>query len=135
MGDERPGSCARRAKGYKLCGEFDEGEMFVAKVLTPWLVGEEKLSIVGQSPVRKGVENLVAGKAKFTGDFNFPDLLVGLILRSPFPHARIRGIDTAQAEKLPGVRAGTGLYDAPVTSQSISMVSVGSPLSFQTCRW
>ncbi len=32
-------------------------------------------------------------------------MLVGKVLRSPFPHARIRHIDTSKAEKLPGVRA------------------------------
>ncbi|MBM2831723.1 MAG: aldehyde oxidase and xanthine dehydrogenase [Dehalococcoidia bacterium] len=89
------------------------GGAAVAKPHTPLLVTEEKLSIVGQSPVRKGVEDLAAGKAKFTGDFSFPDLLVGLILRSHFPHARIRGIDTAQAEKLPGVRAVVTHRDTP----------------------
>ena len=32
-------------------------------------------------------------------------MLVGRVLRSPFPHARIRNIDIRKAEKLPGVRA------------------------------
>ena len=32
-------------------------------------------------------------------------MLVGKVLRSPYPHARIRHIDTSKAEKLPGVRA------------------------------
>jgi CO/xanthine dehydrogenase Mo-binding subunit len=37
----------------------------------------EALKVVGQSPVHKGVEALVAGQAKFTGDFYFPGLLLG----------------------------------------------------------
>ena len=32
-------------------------------------------------------------------------MLVGKVLRSPHAHARIRSIDTARAEKLPGVKA------------------------------
>jgi len=58
---------------------------------------------VGQSIARvDGVEK-VTGRAKFTGDLVIPGMLHGKILRSPFPHARIRGIDAARAEALFGV--------------------------------
>ena len=47
---------------------------------------------------------------KVTGDSNsissiITGMLTGRILRSPYPHARIRSIDTSKAEKLRGVRA------------------------------
>ena len=32
-------------------------------------------------------------------------MLVGKVFRSPYPHARILGIDTSRAEMLPGVKA------------------------------
>ena len=55
-------------------------------------------------PRLDGVEK-VTGQAKFTGDIVLSGMLEGKILRSPLPHARIRGIDTSRAEALPGVRA------------------------------
>ena len=45
------------------------------------------------------------GVASFTTDLKLPGMLHAKVLRSPFPHARILSIDTAEAEKLPGVRA------------------------------
>ncbi|HEY3302065.1 MAG TPA: xanthine dehydrogenase family protein molybdopterin-binding subunit [Candidatus Binatia bacterium] len=66
---------------------------------------EKQLKYVGQSVARvDGVEK-VTGRAKFTGDLVIPGMLHGKILRSPFPHARIRSIDASQAEALPGVAA------------------------------
>ena len=45
----------------------------------------------------------VIGKAAFLDDLEFPGMLYGKILRSPFAHARIVHIDTSRAERLPGV--------------------------------
>jgi 2-furoyl-CoA dehydrogenase large subunit len=47
----------------------------------------------------------IAGAGRFVADFNFPGMLhVGLVA-SPYPFARIRGIDTKAALALPGVHA------------------------------
>ena len=43
-----------------------------------------------------------------------PGLIHGKVLRSPHPHARIRGIDTSKAEALPGVRAVVTAADFPI---------------------
>jgi CO/xanthine dehydrogenase Mo-binding subunit len=45
----------------------------------------------------------VTGTARYTFDLAFPGMLHAKILRSPHAHARIRRIDTARAEALPGV--------------------------------
>ncbi len=55
----------------------------------------------------------VTGRAKFGADASAPGQLVGLILRSPHAHARIRKIDTAKAEKLAGVKAVITSADLP----------------------
>ena len=47
----------------------------------------------------------VTGQARYTADIRLPGLLYGKCLRSPFPHARIVSIDTAQAKALAGVHA------------------------------
>ena len=47
----------------------------------------------------------VTGRAEYTDDLERPGMLVGRLLRSPWPHARIRSIDTAAARAVPGVFA------------------------------
>ena len=66
---------------------------------------QKEMKYVGRSIARVDAVDKVTGRAKFTGDLNMPGMLHGKILRSPFPHARIRGIDASKAEALPGVAA------------------------------
>jgi CO/xanthine dehydrogenase Mo-binding subunit len=47
----------------------------------------------------------VTGDSEYVADIYLPGVLTGRVLRSPYPHARIRNIDTSKAEKLAGVRA------------------------------
>lgn len=65
----------------------------------------DKLSYVGQRVPRKDGPEKVTGRAKYTGDIHLPGMLIGRILRSPYPHARILNINTAHAVKLKGVKA------------------------------
>src|SRR5215467_8231600 len=60
---------------------------------------------VGHRPDRPDGVDKVTGRAKFGADLAMSGQLVGKVLRSPHPHARIRSIDTKAAEKLPGVKA------------------------------
>ncbi|MDE2580643.1 MAG: xanthine dehydrogenase family protein molybdopterin-binding subunit [Rhodospirillales bacterium] len=57
-------------------------------------------------PVRR-VEDprLLLGHGRYTDDIVLPGMLHGVVLRSPHAAAAIRGIDTAAAAALPGVRA------------------------------
>jgi CO/xanthine dehydrogenase Mo-binding subunit len=65
----------------------------------------EKFSVVGRRVQRVEGFDKVTGDSKFIADVFLPNMLVGKVLRSPFPHARIRSIDTRKAEKVRGVRA------------------------------
>jgi 4-hydroxybenzoyl-CoA reductase subunit alpha len=65
----------------------------------------DKLSYVGQRIPRKDGPEKVTGRAIYTGDIHLSGMLVGRILRSPHPHARILNIDTSRAEQLNGVKA------------------------------
>ncbi len=56
---------------------------------------------------------MVTGKARFTMDFVPEGLLHIKLLRSPHPHARIRGFDKSAALAVPGVRAVLTHEDAP----------------------
>jgi 4-hydroxybenzoyl-CoA reductase subunit alpha len=65
----------------------------------------QELKVVGKSLPRVDAYAKVTGQAQFTVDVNLPGMLVGKILRSPHPHARILNIDTSAAARLPGVKA------------------------------
>jgi 4-hydroxybenzoyl-CoA reductase subunit alpha len=56
----------------------------------------------------------VTGAGKYTDDMTLPGMLVGKILHSPLAHARIRSIDTSEAERLPGVFAVAIGRETPV---------------------
>ena len=74
-------------------------------VKTGGLVPDKKLKWVGTRPLRPDGVDKVTGRAKFGADFSLPGMLIGKVLRSPHPHARIKSIDTSKAEVLPGVKA------------------------------
>jgi len=65
----------------------------------------EKYSVVGQRVQRVEGFDKVTGESKFIADIQLPGMLIGRVLRSPYPHARIRRINTSKAAKLSGVRA------------------------------
>lgn len=71
------------------------------------------LSVVGTSVPRVDGLDKVTGNARYTADFTLPRVLHGKVLRSPYPHARILGIDTSRAAAIPGVKAVVTGKDAP----------------------
>ncbi|MBO0752328.1 MAG: xanthine dehydrogenase family protein molybdopterin-binding subunit, partial [Bradyrhizobiaceae bacterium] len=52
---------------------------------------------------RKEDLRLVTGAGRFSDDFRAPDQCFLAVVRSPYPHARIRGVDFATARIMPGV--------------------------------
>ncbi|SHI19752.1 xanthine dehydrogenase family protein molybdopterin-binding subunit [Desulfosporosinus lacus] len=68
---------------------------------------------IGKATTRKDALDIVTGKTKFINDLSFPNMLYAKVLRSPFPHALIKSIDTAKAMKLPGVKAVLTYKDIP----------------------
>jgi aerobic carbon-monoxide dehydrogenase large subunit len=60
---------------------------------------------VGQSPRRVEDERLLTGRGRYTDDFQPDGTAYGVTVRSPYGHARILGIDTADARAMPGVLA------------------------------
>lgn len=64
---------------------------------------EQLFTEVGRSVGRRDADAKMRGEAAFAGDVELPRMLHGKVLRSEVPHARIIGIDTAEAERMPGV--------------------------------
>jgi CO/xanthine dehydrogenase Mo-binding subunit len=66
------------------------------------------LHVVGDSVPRSDGVGHVTGRTQYTTDHSFPGMLHLKVVRSPVHHARIRGIDLRDAERVPGfVRALT----------------------------
>lgn len=68
-------------------------------------IKKEYVSPVGKSVPRIDGRGIVTGQIKYTFDLSFPNMLIGKMIRSTVPHAKIISIDTSEAEKLPGVKA------------------------------
>ena len=66
---------------------------------------EREYHLIGKSVPRVDSVGKATGQSRFAGDLILPRMLVGKVLRSPHPHARILNIDTSRAESLPGVKA------------------------------
>ena len=58
---------------------------------------------IGKPMPRKEDARLITGKGRFTDDFNLDGQTYAVMVRSPYPHARIVAIDAAAAKKMPGV--------------------------------
>lgn len=63
--------------------------------------------------VRPDGYDKVTGSLKYLTDYTFPNLLYGKVLRSSFPHAKIRSIYADEAEQLDGVKAVLTYKDVP----------------------
>jgi len=70
-------------------------------------------SIIGKPIAMVDAAEKTTGAGKYTDDLSLPGMLVGKILHSPYPHARIQRLDTSRAEKLDGVIAIATGPDAP----------------------
>jgi CO/xanthine dehydrogenase Mo-binding subunit len=72
-----------------------------------------EFDVVGTRVQRLDGFEKVTGIGKYVADITPHGCLVGKILRSPVPHARIARIDTSRARKVAGVRAVVTADDTP----------------------
>ncbi len=85
---------------------------------------------IGKRTIRPDGVDKVTGRAAFAADNSMPGMIWAKVLRSPHPHAVIRGIDTSKAEALPGVKAvatAKDFVDFPIDK--------AVPLGIQDMRW
>ncbi|MCL5935397.1 MAG: xanthine dehydrogenase family protein molybdopterin-binding subunit [Firmicutes bacterium] len=68
---------------------------------------------IGKRVSKPDAWDKVTGRTQYLDDLVFPRMLVGKVLRSRLPHARIRHIDTGRALSLPGVKAIITAQDMP----------------------
>ncbi len=65
----------------------------------------QSLGGMGQSVRRKEDSRFIQGKGRYIEDFYLPNMTYGSFVRSPYAHAKIKGINSAKAMKVPGVLA------------------------------
>src|SRR6266571_8223210 len=66
-------------------------------------VAETTRQVLGARLKRVEDPRLITGAAKYLDDLKLPGMAHVAVLRSPYAHARIRGIDASRATALPGV--------------------------------
>ncbi|HET6184639.1 MAG TPA: xanthine dehydrogenase family protein molybdopterin-binding subunit [Acetobacteraceae bacterium] len=67
------------------------------------LLADEHKYAIGQPVPRKEDPKLLRGEGRYTDDINLPGQAYAVMVRSPYGHGIIRGIDTAAAKAMPGV--------------------------------
>ena len=58
------------------------------------------LGAIGRPLRRKEDQRLLAGNGRFTDDFNMAGQAYAVMVRSPYPHARILQVDGTRAEPM-----------------------------------
>ncbi len=83
-------------------------------------VVKQDYSVVGKSVTRNDAQQKTTGRAQYTADLKFPNMLYGKLIRSTIAHGRIINIDTSEAEKLNGVKAIITAKDVPSMKWGLS---------------
>jgi 4-hydroxybenzoyl-CoA reductase subunit alpha len=92
-------------------------------------------SIIGKPTAMVDAAGKTTGAGKYTDDLSVPGMLVGKILHSPYPHARIKSIDTSRAEEIEGVMAVVVGKDAPRTYGILPVGHDEYPLALDKVRY
>ena len=85
---------------------------------------------IGKSIPRRDLPAKLTGEAKYAADIQLPGMLVGKILRSPHPHAKIVSIDASGAEGMDGVHAVITPFDVPRGSIAPDLPILDSEVRF-----
>ena len=88
---------------YEYEGRVRERITVVEEDELPRWGADAELLQVGRPHARVDAAERVTGSARYTADIVLPGMLFARILRSPHARARVRSVDAAAAEALPGV--------------------------------
>lgn len=91
------------------------------------------LNYIGKRLRKKDGREKVTGRAIYGQDLVLPRMLAGKILYSPYPHAKIRSIDTSKAKRVPGVRVILTGDDIP--DIRIGFIKDNMPINKGIVRW
>ncbi|MEC9278540.1 MAG: xanthine dehydrogenase family protein molybdopterin-binding subunit [Chloroflexota bacterium] len=94
------------------------------------IISEKEFKVVGTRPIRHDGADKVTGRARYSADSHPTGYLHGKILRSPYPHARIKSIDTSRAKSHPGVKSVVTSVDLPEVSAEIADLEEGAAVNY-----
>jgi CO/xanthine dehydrogenase Mo-binding subunit len=94
-------------------GEIYESLSIIQGTDLPAHAASAELEEIGKSRRRVDGVQRVTGRATYTQDIVLPGMLHARVLRSPYPRAKVRKIDTKKAEALQGVRGVLHRFNAP----------------------
>ncbi len=86
----------------------------------------EEFKILGAQTPRVDGRLIVTGKARYTHDIFFDNMLYGKILRSPYPSAEILSVDSSAAQSYPGVKAVIKLKEGQVKYEGEPIAAVAA---------
>ncbi|WP_367388146.1 xanthine dehydrogenase family protein molybdopterin-binding subunit [Lewinella sp. LCG006] len=87
------------------------------------------MTYIGKSVKRVEDRRFLTGQGRYTDDIKLPGMTHAYILRSPYAHANILGIDISEAEKAPGVvKIYTG---ADIVASGVNGVPCGWQVDFK----
>ena len=128
-------------EAVKLAGRFLRGE------ITPEQAAPKpSAGMIGVSHPRPSAYVKACGTARFTADYKIPGALEIAVLRSELPHARIKSIDAATAEAMPGVEGvmtaadikGTNILKLLVSDRPVLCTErvkyIGDPIALVAAR-
>ena len=78
------------------------------------VLSQVEYKVVGKRHIRPDGVDKVTGRAQYGADIQLMGLLHAKVLRSPHAHARIKSVDTSEAEAYPGVKAVITWKDMPL---------------------
>src|ERR671930_1177194 len=76
--------------------------------------------LIGQNYVTPDLVAKVTGQAKYAEDFRADGMLFCKLLLSPYPHARVRRIDTSKALAMPGVKGVLTADELPAPADVVT---------------
>src|SRR5690349_20201049 len=94
-----------------------------------------EFAVIGKPTAMVDAAEKTTGSGKYTDDLSVSGMLVGKILHSPYPHARIKSIDTSEAAILDGVVAVAVGKDAPKTYGILPVGHDEYPLALDKVRY
>jgi aerobic carbon-monoxide dehydrogenase large subunit len=99
----------------------------------------ERLEGIGCARKRREDPRFIQGRGTYVDDIHLPGMLFGIMVRSPYAHARIKSIDTTRAKAHPGVHAVLTAEDLkplklhwmPTLAGDVQAVLADGKVSFQ----
>ena len=85
--------------------------------------------VIGKKQIRTHGIGVVTGAGRYTENMVMPGMVFMRTLRSKYPHAKIKSIDTSKAEKLPGVVTVLHRFNMPKEYKDVA-VDAGPPRRF-----